>query len=875
MGKIKKITENELVGGTQNTDVYPVTSVKAVYDENNERLDHILNRRGVINISTNYNADHIAEVLTLEQAIAKVPSSDRVLGFKGTYLSTSNEWHDIIYNGSYLSGWTETKNWITVNDNLFVSLSKNATFAGVATPSTVPETFSGPVYYLAIFPGTYTNFDNIEVLPDNGLPQILLWNNVWTLVECAVREHSNSNALYFITGDYAFYGFNEALLNAYYEYGNDGTIIIKQDNQVYVTGFIPVSLGDTFYYSSSNVYYRYFYDTDKNLLYETHESTSEVTISDPKVKYIRFAIYYSSNVRIAKSKEELIPIRDRINNCNSKIDKIDTHINTYITDSTINNTSNIEIPLVIGYFNYITGNYTISNVSLCTKNLIPCLPNTTYTANVEVRQWIFYDENKSIIGYKTKHDGNTYDDVKTIVTPHNVKYIRLNINNQDKSQSYKSCIISGLFNNDEVYRKAYNIINNEDIELVHILLLGQSLSMGYRATPILNAPLSKKALMFKHIRTQDFGYIYGISKDTYNNNQEYYDNDFYSTINTLQEEGDYGTLSTKWESASDGEYETPCSGIVEGLLNKYLEYGYTDLPFKIICTAPGIGGTSISKFYQENSNIVARYKKDIDAAYKLAMDKKLSYKLIIVWIQGENDYGTSIESYKNSLKSVYDGVVSYLNKIGIKDNSVKMYSYQTNCSYSSYYGYKSANPSLAQIEADKEYDWFHLCSSCYNLDYHADKVHLTSIGSRTLGNIIGFNIFYDLNYNFMPLRITKVVKYSNVIKIFFNSNIKRGDINSNGAIAENDKSDINKLCGFFVYNGSGESIGNSISIDKNIITIGCSDTPSYLYYGMKKDVPYIVGGIICKDTVNRGYVNFVNEYLPIQKIASLDSQHDM
>lgn len=42
MGKIKKILENELVGGTQSTDVYPVTSTKAVYDENNVRLDTIL-----------------------------------------------------------------------------------------------------------------------------------------------------------------------------------------------------------------------------------------------------------------------------------------------------------------------------------------------------------------------------------------------------------------------------------------------------------------------------------------------------------------------------------------------------------------------------------------------------------------------------------------------------------------------------------------------------------------------------------------------------------------------------------------------------------------------------------------------------------------
>lgn len=110
MGKIKKITENELVGGTQNTDVYPVTSVKAVYDENNERLDNILNRSGVVNISTNYNADHIAEVLTLEQAIAKVPSKDRVLGFQGKFLS-ENGWKSYVFIGDSIADWTNKTKW--------------------------------------------------------------------------------------------------------------------------------------------------------------------------------------------------------------------------------------------------------------------------------------------------------------------------------------------------------------------------------------------------------------------------------------------------------------------------------------------------------------------------------------------------------------------------------------------------------------------------------------------------------------------------------------------------------------------------------------------------------------------------------------------
>lgn len=111
MGKIKKILENELVGGTQNTDVYPVTSIKAVYDEKNERLDHILARRGVVNISTNYNDDHIAEVLTLPQAIAKVPSSDRVLGFQGRF-KTENGWETYTFKGESLSSWSNTHDWL-------------------------------------------------------------------------------------------------------------------------------------------------------------------------------------------------------------------------------------------------------------------------------------------------------------------------------------------------------------------------------------------------------------------------------------------------------------------------------------------------------------------------------------------------------------------------------------------------------------------------------------------------------------------------------------------------------------------------------------------------------------------------------------------
>ena len=110
MGKIKKIIENELIGGTQSTDIYPVTSIKAVYDENNESLDHILNSRGVINVSTSYNGDHVAEVLTLTQAIAKIPSENRVLGFQCRFLS-KNGWESYIFTGDSIANWNDVTKW--------------------------------------------------------------------------------------------------------------------------------------------------------------------------------------------------------------------------------------------------------------------------------------------------------------------------------------------------------------------------------------------------------------------------------------------------------------------------------------------------------------------------------------------------------------------------------------------------------------------------------------------------------------------------------------------------------------------------------------------------------------------------------------------
>lgn len=130
MGKIKKILENELIGGTQSTDVYPVTSTKAVYDSSNKSLEDILK-----------------------------------------------------------------------------PLTENATFAGVATPTTNPGVPDGPVFYFASQSGTYSNFNGIEL--NQGL-SILIWNgSLWESI----------NIMTIAQG-----------------FGNDKNKIISQDALTYVLG---------------------------------------------------------------------------------------------------------------------------------------------------------------------------------------------------------------------------------------------------------------------------------------------------------------------------------------------------------------------------------------------------------------------------------------------------------------------------------------------------------------------------------------------------------------------------------------------------------------------------------------------------------------
>ena len=144
MGVIRKLKDKELVGGTQDKEVYPVTSTQSVYNSQNKTLDQLLTLNLPINISANYSANYSATAYSLQEAISAVPLYDRRVGFVGTFLSkdlTPNRWVTIQYNGVSVdsSSWVNPDNWVQMLSELDIVQSSGDSKDKVMSQKAVKE----------------------------------------------------------------------------------------------------------------------------------------------------------------------------------------------------------------------------------------------------------------------------------------------------------------------------------------------------------------------------------------------------------------------------------------------------------------------------------------------------------------------------------------------------------------------------------------------------------------------------------------------------------------------------------------------------------------------------------------------------------------
>lgn len=144
MGVIRKLKDKELVGGTQDEEVYPVTSTQSVYNSQNKTLDQLLTLNLPINISVNYSANYSVTAYSLKGAISAVPLYDRRIGFVGTFLSkdlTPNKWVTIQYNGVSVDSdaWVNPDNWVQMLSKLDIVQSGGESKDKVMSQKAVKE----------------------------------------------------------------------------------------------------------------------------------------------------------------------------------------------------------------------------------------------------------------------------------------------------------------------------------------------------------------------------------------------------------------------------------------------------------------------------------------------------------------------------------------------------------------------------------------------------------------------------------------------------------------------------------------------------------------------------------------------------------------
>ena len=105
------------------------------------------------------------------------------------------------------------------------SVGENATFAGIATPTTNPGTSDGPVFYIATTTGSYSNFGNIEI--SKGESAILKWNNgIWT--KNTFKPMTDFNSVYDSDGNNLTKAFERLHVDIVQSTGTSTTAVMSQ-----------------------------------------------------------------------------------------------------------------------------------------------------------------------------------------------------------------------------------------------------------------------------------------------------------------------------------------------------------------------------------------------------------------------------------------------------------------------------------------------------------------------------------------------------------------------------------------------------------------------------------------------------------------------
>lgn len=333
-----------------------------------------------------------------------------------------------------------------VLNNIVSSIGENATFAGIATPTTNPGTPDGPVFYLAVQTGTYSNFSGISVGEEEVV--ILLWNGTWNKKTADLLKQSNLIAisskidnlyrLKWMQGGVSSNG-NYLSLNSYYE----------------VTDYIPVEPGMKLTIDIKNGRTDTFncgYDENKKFVTKL-EKTGTINIPENvyyvrinnEVNYSKRSIVFEGSAFMYRGEEK--KINNKIGNLESENETFSNSIYVVNVEDDLHKNIPISSNARLDYNNGSTSTYAacytsdyidISEYKSLQINGCAC------GSNKEVALACFYDLKKTFISsIRYSEIGKVTSELISEI-PENAVYMRFSYNTYGISDFNKVAIYVGV-----------------------------------------------------------------------------------------------------------------------------------------------------------------------------------------------------------------------------------------------------------------------------------------------------------------------------------------------------------------------------------------------------------------------------------------------
>lgn len=189
MGIIRVIKSNELAGGEGNEPIYPVTSVRAIYDLNNRQLDSIIEEQNQGIEWTKTLAENLKDnVNTAESNIKNLTSTYNILQSNvNTIISDVDTLKVTVEEKNNQNNYIVAK--VTVGDSVTRGLPENVNnnlecYSPIKDPSCIPS--QGATSYIQ-------NIKDGEILIPTKSGEYIIDNQTLEVKECSLIQKQGNN----------------------------------------------------------------------------------------------------------------------------------------------------------------------------------------------------------------------------------------------------------------------------------------------------------------------------------------------------------------------------------------------------------------------------------------------------------------------------------------------------------------------------------------------------------------------------------------------------------------------------------------------------------------------------------------------------------